>query len=74
MNPNMVNAPLRRPSSPDFHLTTGSVAIDVGLNLTANGLTKDFEGKDRPVGNGFDIGAYEFGDAPAPTPTSLRVE
>jgi hypothetical protein len=73
MNPNMVNAPLTRPSSPDFHLTTGSVAIDFGLNLTANGLTKDFEGKDRPVGNGFDIGAYEFGDA-APTPTSLQVE
>jgi hypothetical protein len=64
MNPNMVNAPLTRPSSPDFHLKTGSVAIDFGLNLTANGVTKDFERTDRPVGNGFDIGAYEFGDAP----------
>jgi hypothetical protein len=66
-NPNMVNAPLTRPSSPDFHLKTGSAAIDFGLNLTANGLTKDFEGKDRPVGNGFDIGAYEFSTGEAPT-------
>jgi hypothetical protein len=66
MNPNMVNAPLTRPSSPDFHLKTGSVAIDFGLNLTDNGVTKDFEGKDRPVGNGFDIGAYEFSTGEAP--------
>jgi len=77
-NPNMVNAPSTEPASPDFHLTSKSAGvIDFGLNLTANRVTNDLDGKPRPVGNGFDIGAYEFStDAatlvPHP-PTNLSV-
>ncbi len=41
----------------DYHLHTGSPAIDRG---TANGAPSvDLDGKTRPQGNGFDIGAYE---------------
>ncbi len=44
-------------SNGDYHLKSGSPAIDRG---TANGApTRDLEGKPRPQGQGFDIGAYE---------------
>ncbi len=41
----------------DFHLKTGSPAIDSGINL---GYTIDFEGHKVPIGSAPDIGAYEF--------------
>jgi hypothetical protein len=41
----------------DFHLQTGSPAIDVG---TASGVTADREGSARPQGVGPDLGAYEM--------------
>ena len=41
----------------DFHLNTGSPAIDAGIN---SGLTNDFEGTIRPVNSLYDIGAYEY--------------
>jgi hypothetical protein len=44
--------------SQDYHLKTGSLAIDQGT-LLADVLT-DLEGHARPVGGGYDIGAYEF--------------
>ncbi len=45
----------------DYHLTTASaLALNVGKDATANGVTIDYEGTARPQGGVFDIGAYEF--------------
>ncbi len=41
----------------DFHLLPDSPAIDAGV---ATGLAYDFAGLFRPLGVGFDLGAYEF--------------
>jgi hypothetical protein len=76
-NPNLVNAVTPRPASPDFHLTTRStIAIDAGLNLSTSGIITDFAGMKRPVGNGYDTGAYEFSSdtAPLSPPRNLKVQ
>ena len=57
-NPLFVNA-----NANDFHLQSGSPAINAGFNL-AGIVTKDIEGATRPVGSAWDIGAYEFGGVP----------
>jgi hypothetical protein len=44
-------------SGSDFHLQSASPAIDKGFNT---GVTRDFDGNQRPHGSGYDIGAYEF--------------
>jgi hypothetical protein len=67
-NPNLMNAPLVRPAAPDLHLTSNSTTLlNLGLNLSAvtigtlsSGVTTDYDGGSRPVGNGYDIGACEF--------------
>lgn len=41
----------------DYRLTSGSPAIDSGNSVP---LLYDLAGKNRPIGNGYDIGAYEF--------------
>ena len=41
----------------DFHLRSGSPAIDVGSSLPE--VTVDFDGCPRPAGAGYDIGAFE---------------
>jgi hypothetical protein len=47
-----------KPTNFNLHLAATSPAIDKG---TANGAPlDDFDGEPRPVGNGFDIGAYEY--------------
>jgi hypothetical protein len=76
VNPMLVNAPLTLPASPDFHLTTGSIAKDFGANLTSFGVTTDYEGAARPSGSAFDAGAYEFGTdtTPPAAPTGLTVQ
>jgi hypothetical protein len=46
----------------DYRLTASSTAaIDSGLDLSSDGIVKDLDGISRPQGNGFDIGAYEYG-------------
>ena len=52
------------------HLTSGSAAIDAGVDA---GVILDIDGQVRPWGDGFDIGADEYGSTlptPTPTPTS----
>jgi parallel beta-helix repeat protein len=51
-------------SSNDFHLKSGSPAIDRGT--ATNAPATDIEGHARPAGAAFDIGAYEYGSAAAP--------
>jgi hypothetical protein len=59
------------PAAHDFHLLGCSPVIDAG---TAEAFASDFDGSPRPLGAGFDIGAYEYnglGTAPAAAPGSL---
>jgi hypothetical protein len=44
----------------DFHLLPDSPAIDAGTDLSASGVTTDFDGVSRPQRSAYDIGAYEF--------------
>jgi len=46
------------PAAGDFHLTSGSPAIDAGVSLAD--VPTDFDGTPRPQGSGYDMGAYEF--------------
>ena len=57
------------PLAGGFKLQSSSPAVDAGANLSALGVTVDFEGATRPQGTGFDIGAYEFGGTPPPSDT-----
>lgn len=72
--PRFVNAPPTLPASPNFALTERSPAIDKGLPLDE--IRTDFDGKARPQGRGYDIGAYEYSvgnDSDAPyAPKLLR--
>jgi parallel beta-helix repeat protein len=53
-DPNFVNA-----AAGDFHLQQGSPVIDAGMTLSQ--VTTDADGKARPAGSAYDIGAYEYG-------------
>lgn len=44
----------------DFHLTSGSPAIDTGSSSISQYAQRDKDGKQRPTGAGTDIGAYEY--------------
>jgi len=44
-------------ASADFHLRPGSPAIDAGATLPK--ITTDLEGRPRPLGKGYDVGALE---------------
>lgn len=46
------------PSAGNFHLQSGSPAVDQGSNVDAP--VGDFDGISRPQGNGIDIGAFEY--------------
>jgi hypothetical protein len=50
------------PANGDFHLQPGSPAIDKGTSLPE--VPCDFDGKKRPAGSGYDIGALEQGASP----------
>jgi len=57
-------------SGTDYHLKSGSPAIDKGQTVAS--VTTDIEGHSRGQGAGYDIGAYEYasggGTNPAPSP------
>ncbi|MBN1495403.1 MAG: right-handed parallel beta-helix repeat-containing protein [Spirochaetes bacterium] len=46
------------PAAGDLHLQSGAPVIDAGAAESAPLI--DIEGKERPGGNGFDLGAYEY--------------
>lgn len=48
-------------ASNNFGILTGSQAIDFGKDVSSLGVTFDFNTGARPVGAGFDAGAFEFG-------------
>jgi hypothetical protein len=50
----------------DYHLQSGSPAIDAGVST--NAPATDFEGGTRPVNNLWDVGAYEYGATPGTWP------
>ncbi|MDD5304237.1 MAG: fibronectin type III domain-containing protein, partial [Elusimicrobia bacterium] len=50
----------------NFHLTSGSPAIDKGLTISA--VFDDYDGVLRPKGAAYDIGAFEYGGV-APLPS-----
>jgi len=69
---------LANPAGLDFHITASSPAIDAGVANAS--VSTDFDGKNRPQGGGYDIGAFEFSSTtnassqPAPAaPTNVRV-
>ena len=43
----------------DYHLTAKSPAVDKGIELSNEGIEFDFDGRIRPLGKGYDIGAFE---------------
>jgi hypothetical protein len=45
------------PDGGDYHIGAGSAARDRGVDA---GVTTDLDGNPRPVGAGYDLGAYEF--------------
>ena len=59
-------------SSSDFHLKTGSAALDRGTSLSSV-FTTDFDGNDRPTGTAYDIGAFEYGTSNLTPPKNVRV-
>lgn len=58
------------PGANDFHLQSGSPAINAGVTLGAP-YNIDYAGTARPQGAGYDIGAYEFIPAPSGAPTGM---
>jgi hypothetical protein len=64
-DPSFVNA-----DAANFHLQSGSVAIDAGV--TVPGVTVDYEGTPRPQGGAYDIGAYEGAGSDTVVPTAPK--
>jgi hypothetical protein len=54
------------PVNHDYHLQSGSPAIDTGVTLSA--VPEDIDGTSRPQGVAYDIGASEYISTSTPTP------
>ncbi len=61
VDPKFVNAAAR-----DFHLQSGSPAIDFAHSAFSPSI--DFDGRSRPQGIGYDSGAFEFASSSTPPP------
>jgi hypothetical protein len=56
-NRTSLDAMLANPAGFDFRLRAGSPAIDTGISLLQ--VVNDFDGRARPQGGAYDVGAYE---------------
>jgi len=56
------------PANFDLHLLKTSPAIDKGTSVGAP--SEDYDGNPRPIGQKYDIGAYEYADFPGPIVTT----
>jgi len=54
-----------------YRLSAGSPAIGAGENLSAY-FSTDADGNTRPASGAWDIGAFQYGEAPPPTPPAAR--
>jgi hypothetical protein len=70
VDPVLVN--YRTDGTGDYHLASGSPAIDAGTSVGAP--FADLDGNPRPIGSSSDIGPYEYGSGGGPAaPTGLQV-
>ncbi|HEY9045567.1 MAG TPA: malectin domain-containing carbohydrate-binding protein, partial [Ohtaekwangia sp.] len=44
----------------DYHLQSTSPAMNKGASVSSYGITTDYDGKARPAGGAYDIGAFEY--------------
>lgn len=56
----MKEAGFVNPSGHVYDLKAGSEAVNAGADVSAYGVEVDYECKPRPMGEAFDIGAYEY--------------
>jgi hypothetical protein len=57
------------PAAYDYHLLSGSPAIDGGIDMRAAGITYDRDNNVRPKGVAFDLGAFEYQGTSSSAPT-----
>jgi PKD repeat protein len=67
---NITNVPLFLNLTGDFHLQSSSPCINVGNNAYV-GITNDLDGNARIVGDGVDMGAYEY---PTSIPLTVMIQ
>ncbi|HEY9006880.1 MAG TPA: malectin domain-containing carbohydrate-binding protein [Ohtaekwangia sp.] len=56
----IANAKFANATAFDYHLLSTSPALNKGTSVSTYGVTKDYDGKARPAGGAYDIGAFEF--------------
>jgi len=57
---NMTTIKFVDPSNHNYNIKEGSPVIDKGKDVAGMGISFDMNGNKRPLGNAFDIGAYEY--------------
>lgn len=67
-NPNYINPSMNIDAN--FNISSNSLAIDNGSSVIA--ASNDFNGNARPVGDGYDIGAYEYVSSEVPVKLFLK--
>jgi hypothetical protein len=70
-NRTSTNAMMVNPTAFDFHLLPGSPALDTGVALPE--VVLDFDGRSRPQGSGYDVGAFESPTGSAQFMRQLRL-
>lgn len=59
----IADAKFVNPAQDNYNLQSGSPAVNVGRDVASFGVTRDFEGKGRPSGAAWDVGAFELAGA-----------